>query len=199
MTLTRQQRLTFLDYLELDDDREGRCELIDGELITVPPESGTNTDLAHFLFLQFVNAGIPFQQVKLHSCELQVPVLQPGDAANRYPDLVLLRPEHIALTRTRLTIFCDALPPYLVVEIVSPGSRNRERDYTRKRAQYAARGIPEYWVADPGNATLLILQLDGTYSEVGRFSGETPLRSPQLERLGTDLRLSAAQLFAAIA
>ena len=65
---------------------------------------------------------MPFRQVQLHTCELQVPVLQSGDPANRYPDLLVLRPEHLELTRKRLTLTFDMLPPHLVVEVVSPGS-----------------------------------------------------------------------------
>jgi len=197
--MTIAQRLTFEQYLERDDDTEKRYELVDGRLIELPPESEPNTSLANFLFLQLVGAGLPFRQVHPHSCELQVPVLQPGDPANRYPDLTILRPEHLELTRKRLTITCDALPPYLVIEIVSPGDRNHDRDYNRKRAQYSARGIPEYWLVDPAVDAILVLRRDrGSYEEVGRFTGEMPVSSPQLERLGISLSLTAAQILGAV-
>ncbi|MGA7934637.1 MAG: hypothetical protein WCA35_13910 [Kovacikia sp.] len=39
----------------------------------------------------------------IHSLELQVPVRRSGDSANRYPDQVILQPEHIPLTQKRLT------------------------------------------------------------------------------------------------
>jgi Uma2 family endonuclease len=55
--------------------------------------------------------------------------LQPGDAANRFPDLVVLQTAHLELTRRRLTITLNMPPPRLIVEIVSPGKSNRERDY----------------------------------------------------------------------
>jgi Uma2 family endonuclease len=44
-------------------------------------------------------------------------------------------------------------PPRLVVEVVSPGKKDRDRDYIAKRQQYAERGIPEYWLIDPENAS----------------------------------------------
>lgn len=52
-----------------------------------------------------------------------------------------------------------------------------DRDYDplrglrqRKRAQYAARGIAEYWVIDPIEEVVTVLQLqDGQYVEVGVF------------------------------
>jgi Uma2 family endonuclease len=36
------------------------------------------------------------------------------------------------------------LPPALVVEVVSPGQANRERDYRYKHTEYEACGIAEY-------------------------------------------------------
>ncbi|MFN6558403.1 MAG: Uma2 family endonuclease [Nostoc sp. ChiSLP01] len=194
--MTTAQRLTFEQYLEIDDGTEKRYELVDGSLIELPPESEPNTSLANYLFLLLVNAGMPFRRVQPHACELQVPVLEAGDPANRYPDLVLLREEHLELTRKRLTITFDVLPPHLVVEVVSPGEINRDRDYVRKRKQYAARGIVEYWLIDPQELAIAILQLsEGSYREVGRFTGNTQIESPELERLGIQLQITAEQIF----
>jgi Uma2 family endonuclease len=54
----------------------------------------------------------------------------------------------------------------LVMEVVSEGSENRERDYIRKRADYEAAGIPEYWIIDPEQQTVTVLALhDGKYVE----------------------------------
>ncbi|NJK61867.1 MAG: Uma2 family endonuclease [Synechococcaceae cyanobacterium SM2_3_1] len=197
--MTAAQRLTFEQYLEQDHATDQRYELVDGRLTELPPESEPNSSLANFLFLQLVNAGLSFRQIHLHACEIQVPVLQPGDPANRYPELTILRPEHLELTRKRLTITFDALPPDLVVEIVSPGERSRDRDYNRKRAQYAARGIPEYWLVDPDINTILVLQRDGgSYQEVGQFTKDIPIQSPQLEQLGIIFSLTATQIFRSV-
>ena len=76
------QPLTFEQYLQRDDEQDERYELVDGRLVKLPPESEPNTSLANFLFLQIVTAGLPFRQVQPPACELQVPVLKPGDAAN---------------------------------------------------------------------------------------------------------------------
>ena len=197
--MTTAQRLTFEQYLEWDDGTDNRYELVDGRLVELPPESEPNTSLANFLFLQLVNAGLPFRQIQPHSCELQVPVLQSGDPANRYPDLVILREEHLELTRKRLTITFDMLPPHLVVEVASPGEKNRERDYGRKRRQYAARGVPEYWLLDPSENIITVLQLDqGNYREVGQFTGNAPLQSPQLAEIGIPFSLTAAEILDAV-
>ncbi len=191
--MTTAKLLSFEDYLNYDDGTDNRYELIDGVLVALPPESGLNVTLASYLFLRLVEAGMPFNLIKTYACELQVTPLQRGDAQNRYPDLVVLRPEHLPLTQRRLTITLDMPPPTLVVEVVSPGSANRARDFNRKRAQYAKREIPEYWLVDPEAETVLVLKLEVQYSEVGTFKAAEQITSLQFP----ELSLTAAELFAA--
>ena len=47
----------------------------------------------------------------------------------------------------------------LVVEIVSPD--DVERDTVIKRADYAAAGIPEYWIVHPAEGMISVLRLAG--------------------------------------
>ncbi|RLT38383.1 MAG: Uma2 family endonuclease [Chloroflexi bacterium] len=63
----------------------------------------------------------------------------------------------------------------LVMEVVSGGARDRERDLIEKRQEYAQAGIPEYWIVDPETETIIVLHLDGDeYAEQGLFQrGET--------------------------
>lgn len=54
----------------------------------------------------------------------------------------------------------------LVVEIVSSGKENEDRDYRYKRSEYGARGIAEYWIVDPEHPQVVVLTLvDGLYEE----------------------------------
>ncbi|NDJ19468.1 Uma2 family endonuclease [Myxacorys almedinensis] len=189
---------TFEEYFEWSNDHADhvRYELIDGELIELPPEAEPNTAIAHFLFLNLVQAGVPFRMIKLYQCEIQVRALQPKDAQNRYPDLVVLREEHLALTQKRLTIKLDMPPPQLVVEVVSPGTAASERDYGRKRAQYANIGISEYWIIDPKAQVVTVLALgQGVYVEVGMFRGDDAITSPTFP----ELRLTPEEVFASAA
>jgi Uma2 family endonuclease len=185
MTQAHKQKLTFEEYLTYEDDTDNRYELIDGELVRLPPESGPNNFIANYLLFTLASSGfIPLRLIGTHICEIQVPILREGDAANRYPDLVVLQPEHILLTATRLTITQTMPPPQLVVEVVSPGRVGRDRDYISKRAQYAARGIPEYWIVDPQEQIVAVLRLEsGEYAEVGTFQGEQALVSPTFPQL----------------
>jgi Uma2 family endonuclease len=197
MTQAKVKLASFEEYLAYSDETplEGRFELVRGELVELPPESEPNNWLANYLQFLLVAANVaPLRLIKIHALELQVPVLQPSDAANRYPDLVVLRPEHLELTQRRLTITRDMPPPRLVVEIVSPGKTNRDRDYVSKRAQYAALGVPEYWLVDPVAQTVTVLSLAGeTYREVGVFGLQRAIASVEFP----DLTLKASQIFEA--
>ena len=73
--------------------------------------------------------------------------------------------------------------PLLVVEVVSPGkpgSKNYEqlrcgepvRDYVERPKEYAARGIPEFWLVDPDRAVVIVLTLKGGAYEPIEFRGE---------------------------
>ncbi len=185
MIQAKDRKLTFEEYLSYEDSTDNRYELIDGELITLPPESGLNYFIALELFWFLAVAEVvPRRLIKIHACEIQVPVLKPSDAANRYPDLVILREEHWELTQNRLTVTRTMPPPQLVVEVVSPGRVGCDRDYDRKRAQYSARGIPEYWIVDPQEQAVTVLQLEeGQYVEVGVFRDDEPLVSPAFPQL----------------
>lgn len=199
MIQTQPKKLTFAEYLAYSDGTDIRYELIDGELRPLPPESPENDFIAQELFWFFAIARLTNRQlIRPHTCEIQVPIFQPGDAANRYPDLVILREEHLTLMGKRLTITLDMPPPRLVVEVVSPGQVNRERDYTHKRAQYATLGIPEYWIVDPKEQIVMVLNLNSETGQYGEsiFRGSDPILSvvfPDL-KLTPDRILSGAGL-----
>lgn len=185
---------SFEDYLSYSNALEidGFHELIDGELVELPPESEENNWLALNL-RDYLIRVVRRRLVRVHAYEVQVPVLQPKDAANRYPDLVVLRPEHLKLTQRQLTITLDMPPPRLIVEVTSSGKTNQDRDYRHKRAQYAAIGTPEYWLIDPFAQTVMVLTLAGeAYREVGIFSREATIVSVELR----ELELTVAQIFA---
>ena len=186
MTQAGVKFTTFEDYLSYSSETpmEGRYELVNGELVELPPESRLNSTIAVRILLALIAAGIPDELIHPGKCEIQVPVLQPGDAANRYPDLVVLRDAHLELTQRRLTITRDMPPPRLVVEVVSPGKTNRDRDYIRKRSQYAAIDVPEYWLVDPMAQTVMVLALErDAYREVGVFGKQQAIASEAFQGL----------------
>jgi Uma2 family endonuclease len=58
----------------------------------------------------------------------------------------------------------------LVMEIVSDDRQSNERDYQKKREDYAEAGIKEYWIVDPQKQLITVLTLQGIdYIEHGAF------------------------------
>jgi Uma2 family endonuclease len=195
MTQAKLKFASFEEYMAWSNDpdnaMEGCYELIDGELVQLPTESGLNDLIANYIFLMLVAVGVPFQLVRPGKCEVQVPVLQPGDAANRIPDLVVLREEHLALIQKRLTITLDMPPPIMTVEVVSPDKKQRDRDYINKLAQYEAIAIQTYWIVDPQQQQITVFQLERSgYQKLGEFRNEDGVPCPSFP----SLTLTASQI-----
>ncbi|MGB5972182.1 MAG: Uma2 family endonuclease, partial [Nodosilinea sp.] len=92
----------------------------------------------------------------------------------------------------RATITRDMPPPALVVEVVSPGQANRERDYRYKHTEYAARGIAEYWIVDPeARQVTRCLWVNGRYEDTV-YSEAEKIQSTLVPAFG----LTPAEIFA---
>ncbi|MBE9159759.1 Uma2 family endonuclease [Nodosilinea sp. LEGE 06152] len=171
-------KLSLADFLSLETDSDARCEFVDGDVIEMPPESSRNVLVSLFLLQQLLQV-LPLHWLRRMDTEIVV------SGRVRIPDLLVLGEDLAALLEDtgRSTITEDMPSPLLVVEVVSPGKVNEDRDYRYKRSEYAARGIPEYWIVDPAKAVVTVLTLvDGLY-EAQELQGEALLRSPQFPGL----------------
>jgi len=69
--------------------------------------------------------------------------------------------------------------PTIIVEFVSSGKVNQERDYVAKRAEYREIGVREYWVVDRFRRTLTVFIFSGESDQerviLEKQSYETPL------------------------
>jgi Uma2 family endonuclease len=71
--------------------------------------------------------------------------------------------------------------PDLVVELLSPGKANAERDREKKLELYSRRGVQEYWIADWQAQTVEVYRPDGDELRLAQtlVGGET-IESPLL-------------------
>ena len=79
-------------------------------------------------------------------------------------------------------------PPTIIIELVSKGKINQERDYIAKRAEYREIGVKEYWIIDRFAKTMtvcrfaadrdqeLVIAADQTYATTLLPGYELPLR-----------------------
>jgi Uma2 family endonuclease len=170
--------MTLAEYLDYDDGTDTICELVNGELIPMPPESNQNQLVSISLLVYFSQLGI-LPQLLRNQIAISV---TGGRATARIPDLTILSDElELELRETnRSTILADMPPPTLVIEVVSP--KQEQRDYRYKRSEYAARQIPEYWIIDPILNKVTVLELvEGLYEEEV-YTAEQIIVSPQFDR-----------------
>jgi Uma2 family endonuclease len=187
---TTTQKLSLADYLNYDDGTDTRHELCNGELVVMPPESDRNNLIALYILSEFLKL-FPFRLIRHKDTEI---IVTGNRTSARIPDLMILTEELLtALGRQRATITPDMPPPALVLEVVSPGKINEDRDYRYKRSEYAARGILEYWIVDPQQEKVTILTLvDGLYEDI-IYQGEQTLASG----IFPNLTLTAQDIFSA--
>ncbi|MHC5743820.1 MAG: Uma2 family endonuclease [Nostoc sp.] len=155
--------LTFEEFMAYDDRTDTRYELVDGQLVEMPTESQENCDIAKFLLFELAKR-FPITLLAYKDIEVEVSGRR---ATCRLPDLVLHTESKVALIGSpRNLITRDMPPPALVVEVVSPGTENRSRDYRYKRTEYAARGIAEYWIIDPELKQITVCKwVEGQYED----------------------------------
>lgn len=176
-TLTKKT-YTFEEYLEYHDNTDLKYELVNGELIPMPTPSGLHADIMVFLYDTFK------AEIQRLSLDWKV---RPGNIGvrtsfnkSRIPDLVVITESQRQELREMTSAVLQS-PPLLAVEIVSPG--NAADDYRYKQAEYAVREIPEYWIVDPIEAKVSVLQLvDGLY-ETTEFTESQPIKSATFPEL----------------
>ena len=184
------QLMTMEDYLAYDDGTDTRYELENGALVEMPTESTINALIAQFLLFELAKY-FPIQQLASKNIEIEV---SGSRATCRLPDLLVHSEESYAAVRDeKQAVLRHGMPaPSLIVEVVSPGKTNRDRDYRYKRTEYAARGIAEYWIIDPDEERItLCLWVDGQYEDT-IYEGDRTLQSTIIP----NFNLSTAEILA---
>ena len=107
----------------------------------------------------------------------------------REPDILFMRREHAGRRHEKYWQGAD-----LVMEVMSPDDPKRDRE--TKRREYAAAGIPEYWLVDPAGKTITVFRLDEdgvAYATHGRFAAGQRAASATLPGFLVDVTTLFAQ------
>jgi Uma2 family endonuclease len=197
----QQKSLTFDAFL-VQYGGDKRYELIDGEVFDLEP-TGPHEEVAGFITQKIC---FQIELVQMPWTVFQRPLFKPP-----HIDMTAFRPDVAVIDRTELvheplwpeeSILTRGSSIKFVAEVVSS---NWQNDYSRKMEDYAALGIPEYWIADykglggvkhigqPKQPTLSICLLgDGEY-KVQVLRGEEAIVSPTFP----GLNLTAEQVLRA--
>jgi Uma2 family endonuclease len=145
--------ITLEEFREAEEEPGYLYELARGvlEVGEVPgDEHGQIIDNLHEAFSNFRRGHPGLIRRIAHGSDLRVII--PELESDRHPDLALV------FFRANLNSRGRQIPA-LVCEVVSPGTRARRRDYEEKAEEFLTLGIGEYWIVDPSNKMVTILEL----------------------------------------
>ncbi len=130
-----------------------RYELLDGEMIRLTSPNEAHQRIIIRLgakLYQFVDSR---NQGAIYVAPFGVVFGPPGEEEVAEPDILFVAKERDRIIRE------DAVhgAPDLVIEILSPFTKERDKNYKRKL--YAKYGVKEYWLIDPEEETIEILAL----------------------------------------
>lgn len=164
--------LVTVDDLDLMPDDGNRYEVIEGEIFMSRAPGLTHQLISGNLFAEF--------KFYLRQNPIGQVIATPGVIFNKYngviPDIVFVsnkRRDEIASTE-RITG-----APDIVIEIISPGAENEQRDRVIKRRLYSKFTVEEYWVVYPKSRTVEIYRLQGLALElVATLTEQDEITSP---------------------
>ena len=171
-------KFTCNDYQTAPADT--RYELLDGDLLMVPAPNLKHQEVQGQLQIELGLFLRKRQLGRLFAAPCDV-ILSDNDVVQ--PDLVFVSHEREHLLANGQNV---RGAPDLVIEILSPGTAEKDRGY--KRTLYARHGVAEYWLVDPVAETIQIQrQRAGALTPTDTFGRGDTLRSPELPGLEVKL------------
>jgi len=134
------ETMTYEEFLAWADE-DTWAEWVNGEVIELSPASDRHQDVSDFLVALLRHFVEAHQLGVVRSAPFQMKTAP--DLPGREPDLLFIAREH----RDRLKESGLEGPADLVVEVINPDSRARDRG--EKFYEYEQGGVREYWLIDP--------------------------------------------------
>jgi Uma2 family endonuclease len=157
--LPRGAPLSYDDLQAMPDDGH-RYELVDGVLIVSPSPREIHQRAVGCLYRTLYDAAPPDVQVLLGPYDYVV-----SEHTVLVPDIVVARRSDFGELNIRR-------PPMVVVEVLSPSTRRI--DMGTKRLVFEGARVPSYWLVDPNEPGLTVLELasGGRYVEVAHVTDD---------------------------
>jgi Uma2 family endonuclease len=157
------EKISFEDYLVKYDGQF--AEWVDGEVILTMPASDRHQDLARFFTMTIGAFAEMRDRGTIRTAPL--PMKLSADKRGREPDLMFIAKENLHLLKKN---YLEGAAD-LVIEIISPESRSRDRG--DKFYEYESAGVKEYWLIDyeRKQAEFYVLNADGIYEFIQTGNG----------------------------
>jgi Uma2 family endonuclease len=153
--------------------------------------TGRHASIAEFLNDQF-REHIKQLALPWTSKQMTVGVRSPRGRnwdTSRIPDVTILPLEQWeSMANREAVINLNEPPPLLVVEVVSPSTKND--DYRSKRTEYGLLEIPEYWIVDPILEKITVCVVDYQFYDATEFQDNETIKSSTFPTL----RLMVSQI-----
>ena len=168
----KNRRWTFDELVAALPESNLPTELWDGELILLPAPPFLHQEVVA-RFLEALGNWVEQRHLG-QTAHAPIDMVLTSRRATQ-PDVVFISNERLGIIKERIMGAAD-----LVAEVISPGSRRRDR--IDKRDLYEQHGVQEYWLIDPEAKTVEVLRLEaGTYHLVGRWHPGERARSRLLK------------------
>lgn len=165
-------KFTYTDYLQLPE--QDRRELIGGDFYVVPSPSVRHQQIV-------VNIGRRLSE-HVRSDQLGRVLWAPLDVVLSDEDVV--QPDIMYISKQRRGIISEqniSGAPDLVIEILSPSTADRDRGL--KQSLYARFRIGEYWIVDPEERSVQVMELGTEAYDAMKKYGSGTVSSPSLPAL----------------
>jgi Uma2 family endonuclease len=163
-----------------------RYELLDGEMIRLTSSNEAHQRILLELAFALMSHVREHRLGQVYIAPFDVVLGPPGEEEVAEPDILFVSKERDDIIRK------DAVhgAPDLVVEILSPSTKERDKNYKRK--MYAKYGVKEYWLIDPEAETIELLALARkSYERVALYKKTETL----ISQLLTELKVSLKEIF----
>ncbi|HKH43962.1 MAG TPA: Uma2 family endonuclease [Thermoanaerobaculia bacterium] len=169
---------TWREFIELGEDDPR--ELLDGHLVEIEVPTRTHERIVALLIATLSHWGLSRNAGEVLASGYKIRI---DDRRGTMPDVQFYRRGNLPRGQEK---GLEQGRPDLVVEVISPSSRSK--DSVQKLHDYAAIGVPEFWLVDPEAQTLeRLIFRDGVYSIVEALEGDAVFRPSSFEGLEIDL------------
>lgn len=165
--------------LAIEEVLATRRELIDGKLYALAAPSRMHQWLVSELFYQIKS----YIRERKGGCQAYT---SPFDVRLFGDDSVVVQPDILVACQKEILTNegCSGAPDWLI-EVVSTG--NSQYDYLTKLIQYQKAGVREYWIVDPFERKVSVMNFENP-ALTGQFSYEDQVCSGVLEGFSTRMR-----------